>query len=209
MVNSSKPSSDSWLTSSTVFTTLYSNGISAPKHRARSRQLAKNANARRRAHDGGAGHAEEESVFDDARDLVKRRAECSVDGPEAGVQDQVAIVGLEGPTGRHPELGPPAQGLDRAAGRLPQEGQNLDRYRPAPKAAHELALVGDQDESPAGMRDDLLPQERPPAPLDAVNRRVDLVGAVDGQVERPVDFLRDRDATRLGLGPALLRGRDC
>ncbi len=59
------------------------------------------------------------------------------------------------------------------------------------------------------MGDDLLSQQRPTPPLDAVYRRVDLVGTVDGQVERAVEFLRDRDATRLGLGPALFRGRDC
>src|SRR6202165_2079650 len=209
MVKSSKPCSDSWLASSTVLTPLYSNGISAPKHRASSRQLAKNSNARRRADDGGAGHAEEESVFDDAGDLVQRHAERGVDGPEASVQAQVAIVRLEGPARRHPELRPPAQGLDRPTGRLPHEGQHLDRYRSASEPAHQLALVRDQHESPAGMGDDLLSKQRAASPLEAVDRRVDLVGTVDGQVERPVDCLRDRDATGLGLGPALVRGRDC
>src|SRR5260370_25428744 len=120
MVKSSKPSSDSWLASSPVLTTLYSKGISAPKNRASSGQLAENSNARRGADDGGASHAEEESVLDDAGNRVEGHAECDVDRPEAGVENQVAIVGRVWLAGRHPELGPPADALDRAAGRVPE-----------------------------------------------------------------------------------------
>src|ERR1700686_5820496 len=115
MVKSSKPSSDSWLASSTVLTTLYSNGISATKHRASSGQLAENSDPRPRPDDGGAGHAKEEPVFDDAGDLVQRPAERGVDVPEARVENQVAVVGPKWPPDRHPELGPAAEGLDRAA----------------------------------------------------------------------------------------------
>ncbi len=74
--------------------------------------------------------------------------------------------------------------------------------------ADQLALVRDQDESPAGVGDDLLPQQRPTAPLEAVDGRVDLVGTVDGEVERTVDTVSDRDSAGLGLGAALQRRDD-
>src|SRR3984893_8685021 len=208
MVKSSKPSSDSWLASSTVLTTLYSNGISATKHRASSGQLAENSDPRPRPDDGGARHAKEEPVFDDAGDLVERPAERGVDVTEARVENQVAVVRLEWPAGFHPELRPAAEGLDRASGRLPQEGQHLDRDPTVPQPAHQLALVGDEDEASAGVGDDLLSKQSPASPLEAVDRRVDLVGTVDGEVERPVDSLRDRDPTGLGEGPAFFRRRD-
>src|ERR1700694_4325121 len=134
MVKSSKPSSDSWFTSSTVLTTLYSNGISAPKHRASSRQLAENSNASRRADDRGPGHAKEQSVLDDARDGVEGSSECSIDGPKGGVEHEVAVVRLEQAAAGHTELGPPAEGLDRTAGRLPEEWQGFDGDRGGPPA---------------------------------------------------------------------------
>src|SRR5439155_16075986 len=183
MVNSSNPSSDSWLASSTVVTTLYSNGISAPKHRASSGQLAKNSHARRGTDDRRPGHAEEQSMLDDTRDRMERHAECRVDRAKAGVEHQVAVVGREWAAERHPELWPPTKGLDRAAGRLPQKGQHLDRDRATPQSADQLGLIRDQHESAAGVSDDLLPQQCPAASLDTVEGRVDLVRPVDRQVE--------------------------
>src|SRR6266550_4681229 len=157
IVNSSKPSSDSWLASSTVLTTLYSNAMSAFKHRASSGQLAQNPNARRGPDDGRPRHSEEEPVLHNAGKGMESRAEAGVDRTEGRVQDQVAVVGPERLPGCHAELRLPAQGLDRAAGRLPEEGQHFDRHRSAPETADQLAFVSDQDETPAGMRHDLLP----------------------------------------------------
>src|SRR5207302_7568464 len=88
MVNSSNPSSDSWFASSTVLTTLYSNGMSAAKHRASSGQLAEYSDAGRRADDRHPGYAEEQSMLDDTRDPMKRHAECRLDSAEAGVEHQ-------------------------------------------------------------------------------------------------------------------------
>lgn len=45
MVKSSNPSSDSWFASSTVWTTLYSNGTSANKHNAGLAEFAENSDA--------------------------------------------------------------------------------------------------------------------------------------------------------------------
>src|ERR1700726_1474984 len=208
MVKSSKPSSDSWLASSTVLTTLNSNAISAPKHRARSGQLAENPHARPRPDDGGTSHPEEEPVLHDAGDRVKGRAQTSVDDAEGRVEEQVAVVGGEGSSGGHAKLGLAAEGLNRAAGCLPEEGQDLDGDGPAPQSADQLALVGNQDEPTAGVGHDLLAQQRAAATLDAVDGRVDLVGTVDGQVERAIDRLRDRDPAGLGLGAGFPRCDD-
>src|SRR3989442_12907593 len=135
MVHSSNPSSDSWFASSTVLTTLYSNGMSAPKHRASSGQLAKYSDAGRGPDDRRPRHAEEQSVLEDAGNRVEGNAEGRIDGAEAGVEHQVAVVGFERTAGRHAELGLPAQGLDRAARPLPQKGQHPDRPRAPPQPA--------------------------------------------------------------------------
>ena len=58
------------------------------------------------------------------------------------------------------------------------------------------------------MGHDFLAQQGAPAALDTVDRRVDLVGAVDGQVEPAIGPLGDRDPACLGLGTALQRGDD-
>src|SRR5260370_14454472 len=149
MVKSSKPSSESWLASSTVSTTLYSKAMSAPKHRASSSQLAENSNASRRPDDRAAGHPKEEPVLDDAGDRVDGGAEGGVDGAEAGVEDQVAVVAPKRYPGGHAELGPPAERLDGPAGGFPEERQDLDRQGPPAQGGHQLALLCGQDESPS------------------------------------------------------------
>src|SRR5260370_36997652 len=151
MVKSSKPSSESWLASSTVSTTLYSKAMSAPKHRASSSQLAENSNASRRPDDRAAGDAKEEPVLDDAGERVDGGAEGGVDGAEAGVEDQVAVVAPKRYPGGHAELGPPAERLDGPAGGFPEERQDLDRQGPASQAAHQLARARAPGRPPAGV----------------------------------------------------------
>src|SRR3984893_14629542 len=150
MVKGSKPSSDSWLASSTVLTTLNSNAISAPKHRARSGQLAENPHARPRPDDGGTSHPEKEPVLHGHGDRLKGRAQTSVDDAEGRVEDQVAVVGGEGSSGGHAKLGVAAEGLNRAAGCLPEEGQDLDGDGPAPPSADQLAPASMSPETTAG-----------------------------------------------------------
>jgi hypothetical protein len=52
------------------------------------------------------------------------------------------------------------------------------------QCAHRLLGRGDHDEAPGGRGDDLLARVGGPAALDQPSVRVDLVGAVDGYVER-------------------------
>ena len=69
-----------------------------------------------------------------------------------------------------------------------------------PSVCDQLALVGNHDHALRRRRDDLLAQQRAAAALDQAQLVVDLVGAVDGQVEiRLVVERRQRDAEALGL----------
>ena len=77
-----------------------------------------------------------------------------------------------------------------------------------PSDADQLAVV-DYHHHPVGCsRDDLLPQERPAATLDHAELAVDLVGAVDREIElRRLVERSERDIEPLGLGARGLRGR--
>ena len=128
-------------------------------------------------------------MFDDAWLGADERGHGSgVDQPgEVAVEDDVALVGDERP--------PVALPLDDAR---PQRGQIVGhgaagkgddlhghgRARAQPVDA--LALVGDDDQPARGRGDDLLPQQRPAQPLDQVQPRVDLVRAVNGDIDRRV-----------------------
>ena len=78
-----------------------------------------------------------------------------------------------------------------------------------PSVATRFDAVGDHDHAPARRRDDLLAQERAAAALDQAQLVVELVGAVDGEVElgRLVER-RQRNAFPLGLSPRRLGGRN-
>jgi len=90
---------------------------------------------------------------------------------------------LNGPSGAIRSSGlPPRDSIERRVASQ-RKGRIFDGHRATAQPADQLGFVGDQDESPAGVGDDLLSQQRPAAPLDAVDGRVDLVGPVDGQVE--------------------------
>src|SRR5436190_18703607 len=157
--------------------------MSAPKHSAGSGEFAENSKSGRAPHDGGPGDAKKEAVLEDARDRVDGHTQLRVDRTEGGIENQVAVVRRKRPARRHPQLRPATQRLNRPAGRLPEEGQHLDRHRTAPQAANEFALVGDHDEAPAGVRNDLFAKQGAATSFETVDGGVDLIGAVYGQVE--------------------------
>ena len=128
----------------------------------------------------------------------------------------MAAIGQEGLPGRgRPEaqLAVRARLADRladgGAGRREAERHDLDRQREAPEPLDALSPVGDDDHAPARRGDDLLAQERPAAALDQAQLVVELVGAVDGEVElRDLVERRERHAFALGLIPRRLGGRN-
>src|ERR1700724_1319130 len=144
-------------------------------------------------------------MLDDTRDAAKHQPQARTAAPQGCVPARVAVFPPIGLPPRQPQLGPAPERFDRTAGRLPQERQDLHRQGAAPQATDELAVVSHQDEAPTGVSDDLLSEERPTPALDAIDGRVDLVSAVDRQVEPAVYAVRDWDASRLGQPTGLHR----
>ena len=73
--------------------------------------------------------------------------------------------------------------LDRRPRRASPKGTTSTGSGKAPSAVDLLGRVGDDDHPVASRGDDLLLQKRAAAALDQVQRRIELVRAVDGQVE--------------------------
>ena len=97
---------------------------------------------------------------------------------------------------------------DGALRRGKPERNDLDRQRKAAENIDPFGVVGDHDHAIRGRRHDLFPQQRAAAALDQIERGIDLVGAVDGEIE-PVDLVErgQRNAALLGLDAGRLRGR--
>ena len=71
-----------------------------------------------------------------------------------------------------------------AAGVAPGEAHDLDRQPEAlAQPLDAFRRLGHHHESPRGADDDLLAQQRAATALDQAQRRVDLIGAVEGEVE--------------------------
>ena len=133
---------------------------------------------------------DEEAVFDHAGKGVYPAfgADGVVDSAgEVAVQDQVAVVGFIGSSG----VGVPAQlgsqalihevVADEGAG----EGDYLHRQGGSgAEPRHHLGGVDDYDQLFAGARDDFLAQQGTAQTLDEIEPWIDLVGAVDGQIDR-------------------------
>jgi hypothetical protein len=71
-----------------------------------------------------------------------------------------------------------------------------------------FGIVGDHDHAIRRRRHDLLPQQRAAAALDQVERGIEFVGAIDGEIE-PVDLVErgQGDLALLRLNASNLRGR--
>ena len=95
-----------------------------------------------------------------------------------------------------------AQRLEIQGLRHPGHLDDLDGQRERrTQGGHQLAGVHDDDESGRRLGDELLAQVRAAAALDAVERVVHLVGAIDGDVQHRVGLEGgQRDAVRLRVG---------
>ena len=142
-----------------------------------------------------------------ARELGGERLRVG-DRAERAVEDQVALVGAERAGGITiaPHDDGRTQLLDREARRREPEVDDLDGEREArAEALGALRRVDDDHLACARLRDELLAEQRAATALDEVELRVDLVGAVDRDVDLPrhvVGEQRDPDA------PGLVRGLD-
>ena len=115
--------------------------------------------------------------------------------------------GRAGSSSSRPRLGSNANARQPLCRLRPAEGDDLDRQR---RARAELidALFGGRHQHVvvAGEGDELLAQQRAAAALDGVERGIDLVGAIDAEVEA-LDRRRGWSAECPDRGPALRCGR--
>ena len=165
-----------------------------------------------------AGKADEQPVLDHAGDQAQQACQARriLYSSEMGVDDPVAAIGdknvavLAFP--QHHLPGNPAFGkraCHGATGRGETERNHLDRQRKAAEHIDPFGLVRDHDHAIGGGRHDLFPEQRAAAALDEVERAVDLVGAVDGEIET-VDLVQRRQphAALFGLRAGRFRGRN-
>ena len=135
-------------------------------------------------------------------------AQMGIDNAVAAIGDKnVAVLALS----QHHVPG--IAGLGKYRGHRPlrrgqAERNNLNRQRKAAENIDPFGVVGDHDHAIRSGGHDLFAQQRAAAALDQVERGIDLVGAVDGEVE-PIDIVErgQGDAALLGLDAGRLRGR--
>src|ERR1700719_4043058 len=110
--------------------------------------------------------------------------------PEMSIHDPVAAIGDENVTVAafsDPYLAGNAAIGERLFDCVPRrgepEGDDLDRQRETAERLDPFCLVRDHDHALRGRRHDLFPEKSAAAALDEVERGVNFVGAIDGQVE--------------------------
>ena len=133
------------------------------------------------------------------------------DRAEGAVEDPVPLVGHElGAVGSAAHGHRRAHVVEVLGLRPPPELRDLHRqHAPRPELRRGLAVVDDDHLAHARLRDHLLPPQRASRALDEVERGIDVVGAVDREIDHRVLGQRgERDARRDRLGLARERRRD-
>ena len=163
------------------------------------------------------GDADEQPVLDHARDRRSSAAASAArvaDPPEMQIEDVSAprrsVSGASPPSAAPPRARrrPSVAAASRSPPRdRPAEAHHLDRQRKRPELRHPLARVGDDHQPRAGRGDDLLRSSAAPPPLIMRQVRVELVGAVDGQVERAERLHRHERRADLRRQPLRRRSR--
>src|SRR5579864_8132766 len=146
--------------------------------------------AARAADDGAFGQVQEQAGFDDADDAsyagVQRGRVVYATG-ERAVKDKVAIVGDEGLASALAQLHPGPQLFQAAAYRCGREWHGFAGQRSdAAQLRYQLGRVADHKKAARGGGHDFFAQQRAAAALDEEEPRVDLVCAIDGEIESRV-----------------------
>jgi len=142
---------------------------------------------------GAIGHAEKEAVVDHTRHVVQGTRQCEwvPDRSKAAVGDEVAIVADHrlalSPPQRDPTI---TAHLRHQLGKLAQRGTGPERHDLDGKGKGSerrdlLRPIGDDHQPPGVCGNDFFPDQRSAAPLDQIKLGIDLVGAIDGEIERP------------------------
>ena len=158
-----------------------------------------------------AGAIDEEAVFDDARDVAEfaREGGWIGDAAEVAVEDVMALVGDEGLSVFLAEDDGGAELFDFAADERESERDDFDGDREIAEHGDLFAGVGDDDELLGGGGHDFFVEERAAATFDEIEMRVELIGAVDGDVDL-LDFVKigERDAEFECGFAGVIRGGD-
>jgi hypothetical protein len=108
--------------------------------------------------------------------LFGRHARCTVVRPLHGLQSQFVKAALQ---------------------HLARERRDFDRQHADAESLDDFRFVRDDDESERLLLDDLLAQQRTAASFDQAQIGVDLVGAIDGEIDRRhLEQRERRDALR-------------
>jgi hypothetical protein len=158
-----------------------------------------------------AGAIDEEAVLDNAWDITqfRRKRRRVGDAAEVAVEDVVAFVGDEWLSAFLADDNGGAELFDFAADQWKGESDDFDGHWEAAEHRDLLARVGDDDEFARRRRDNFFVEERTTATFDQVELRVELVGAVDRDVD-VLDFVEigERNAELGGHFARVDRGRD-
>jgi len=171
--------------------------------------LVRRFDATRRRHDSQIGHPQEQAVLDHAGHALQGKGKHFrlLNFAEGAIEDEVALIGDERRAILVKTLdnlalaaGLRGHGLDHAARRGEAEGHHLDGERKPPERLHQFAIVGDDHHLIGRGRHDLLAQQRTASALDQPQLIVDLIGAIDGEMQvRRVVERGQRNAKPLGL----------
>src|SRR5882724_13558257 len=150
-------------------------------------------------------------MLDDAGPRVKFSGQHRrlPDRAEGAVENQVALIGPEWRAIvllSHADAG--AQGLEEEFLGMPPERDDFHRQRPvSAEGWRQLTFIDNDDLPEAGLRHDLLVEQRTTATLDEIQLRIHLVGTIDGQVHGAWWIQGDGNAQRSGLGLDQARAR--
>ena len=138
--------------------------------------------------------------------IRRSRSAGSLDDVEGAVQNVVAVVRNERPVLADAQPCPAPEVLECPSNVLPAEGDHFHRQRECSEAVLEFGFVDNDDFQKAGRGHEFFAKQRAAAALDEVERGIDLVGAVDGQVyPRGLREVDKRNPFAFRLYPGLLR----
>src|SRR5213080_4318904 len=150
------------------------------------------------SHEQDCRPAHEETVLDYPGNPVQKDLEAGgiLDPVHMKVQEIMPALRLEDVSPPLPKDSLTTQFLNPACGASPPERHYLDRQRHRmTQDRSPLRVIHDDDELPSRDRHDLFSQERTAAALDEIELRINLIGAVDRQVDRPgILSLKQRNA---------------
>jgi hypothetical protein len=105
------------------------------------------------------------------------------DRPKRNVQDVVGLIGQERLIAQHPEGNRSSEISEARSYEIRREREHLHRHRKAAEAHYKLAGIDHGYDASRCSSNDLFSQQGTASALDRVQTWIDLVGAIDGEVD--------------------------